>query len=362
MISNPAIAHIPSIVSAACLAHDIGNPPFGHSGEYAIQSWAENNRHLLDGLSLQEQQDFLEFEGNAQAFRVVASLQVRRRVGGLQLTHATIGAMMKYPSASLHGEKPRQALVGQKKFGFFAAEEHLAVAALKEMGLPKHANVAYARHPLAFLVEAADDICYRIVDLEDSVDQGLVGAQAAIEVLRPLARAVSGFRDKTYRPMERVTWLRAHAINGLIEACHDVFVNHIDAILDGTFNDSLIQASGVAKDYNALEELVQEFAYSNDRVLKVEVAGFQTIGGLLDKFVGALLEKSPDKEQAKVRALMPLGYLQRPGKKTISDRNTAIRRLTPYERILAATDFVSGMTDSYAIELYRNLTGIKLPM
>ena len=360
---TPALPEIPTMVSAACLAHDIGNPPFGHSGEDAIRSWALLNQDELETLTPQQKADLVEFEGNAQALRVVAALQVRRRVGGLRLTRATIAAMMKYPCGSrIDGTVKRdESKVSQKKFGFFEAEQDLAVRTLRALGLKRLSSNAFARHPLAFLVEAADDICYRIVDLEDSVDQGLVPPREAIEVLGPLAKGRSGFKNLTYALDERVRWMRAQAINGLIDVCHAVFEEQLDSILDGTFDSSLVQASKLADEYNHLEQVVRTSAYENERVLKVEVAGFRTIGGLLDAFVPALLSRRPDKQDLKLIALMPISYLQRPGSGMVKDRRAALRRLSRYQRILAATDFVSGMTDSYAVELYRNLTGVKLP-
>ena len=164
---------VPTIVAAACLAHDIGNPPFGHSGEAAIQEWARKNvaadgkaKFLVE--TSQQARDLHEFEGNAQAIRVLSRIQWRRRLGGMQLTFATLGTMMKYPCGSvINGRSRDKGRVEQKKFGYFEDERELIVPALRELGMHEYETGAFRRHPLAFLVEAADDICYAIIGSSD---------------------------------------------------------------------------------------------------------------------------------------------------------------------------------------------------
>lgn len=376
---------IGSILAAACLAHDIGNPPFGHSGEAAIQSWAEQSLGIADDVgdasaeasdmasdgeqparpksiildTAQQLQDLCEFEGNAQAMRVVTRLQLGRRRGGLQLTHATIGAMMKYPCGSLVDGKPRKKeQIEQKKFGYFVDDDALIVDGLQDLGMVAAGTGAFRRHPLAFLVEAADDICYAIIDLEDSVDQKLVDLESAIAILEPLAKRVETYSPSGYKGHSYLQWLRAYAIHGLVTACASAFRENAPSILDGTFNKSLVQATPAVDEYAAVKAEVARTAYVDSRVLAVELAGFQVIKGLLDIFVTALL--TPDKKYSKkLLAIFPASYLGEQDRE--GDKRSALDKLSTYQRVLAATDYVSGMTDSFAVNLYQELSGIKLP-
>lgn len=359
---------IATIVAAACLAHDIGNPPFGHSGEAAIQAWARTNvgtdtsaRFVVE--TTQQARDLHDFEGNAQGIRVLSRIQARRRTGGLQLTLATLGAMMKYPCTSLINGHSRCAdRVEQKKFGYFEEETELIVPALLKLGLHQYADGAFVRHPLAFLVEAADDICYAIVDLEDSVDQKLVPYEKAFEVLEPIAKLAGADLGKIYKGASRVRWLRAYAIHALITACKSVFEANIEHILNGTLHRSLIDLSDLSDAYKIVKNIVRDTAYKDHRVLEIEAAGFRVMGGLLDFFVPAVVanEKTRSRAESKLFALFPKSYLQKPGHEE-DDAEIAVSKLTTYQRILAVTDYVSGMTDSFAVDLYQKLAGIKLP-
>ena len=251
--SSDAPLMAPSTLAASLPQHalpmTLGNPPFGHSGESAFQAWARNNfgeHGLRLQFAKQEAQDILDFEGNAQGLRVVTRLQSNRRTGGLQLTLATLGAMMKYPCGSLLQSSTRdKSHVEQKKFGFFRDDESFIVPGLRRLQMIEYLNGAFRRHPLAFLVEAADDICYAIVDLEDSVDQHLVDIDEACGVLEPVAKRVRNFEDKGYERKSRLLWLRAYAIQGLIDECVEVFGRSVDAIVNGEMSHSLIDASNV---------------------------------------------------------------------------------------------------------------------
>lgn len=344
---------IGSIIASACLAHDIGNPPFGHSGEAAIQSWAEFN--VLDSAARvsvdtpQQVRDLHEFEGNAQGIRVVSRLQSGRRRGGMQLTLATVGAMMKYPCGSVVGCHGRDLTrVDQKKFGYFVDDSELVSEALGKLGLKTVGHGAFMRHPLSFLVEAADDICYAVADLEDSVDQRLISADEAIEALVPIAGRVSRFRDK-YSGRDRLSRLRAYAIHSMIEECVSIFRSSFEEIEAGEFLKSLIDGSEIRHEYKKLTDLVGATAYRDHRVLEVEAAGFRIIGGLLDIFAPALLNPS-GKAESKVLELIPASYMPTP-----------LEELSTYQRVLIATDYVSGMTDGFAVDLYQKLTGIRMP-
>lgn len=365
----PSLPDFGTAVSAACLAHDIGNPPFGHAGEDAIQTWAKKNVGVAQAARFvvetpQQAADLHEFEGNAQALRVLCRLQAHRRPGGLQLTLATLGAMMKYPCGSIIDGHSRIAnQVEQKKFGYVEDDSELIVPALRELGMVEYETGAFRRHPLAFLVEAADDICYAVVDLEDSVDQKLIGVDEASTLLLPLAARIVRKADasKDFLGRSRLEWFRSLAIQALVTECARVFENNIENILNGTLHTSLVSLSETKKEYADIKDAVKRTAYRDRRVLEVEAAGFQVISGLLSFFVPALVANKfgRNKDEENLFLLFPEGYLQTPG--TTEDRIAAIEKLTTYQRLLAATDYVSGMTDSFAVDLYQKLSGIRLP-
>lgn len=370
-VNSEITRSIPTIVAAACLAHDIGNPPFGHSGEDAIQAWAKQNvalkqselgkaRFCVD--SDAKMLDLHNFEGNAQGLRILCRLQARSRVGGLQLTHATLGAMLKYPCDSqVKGRSDND--VACKKFGFFQSEKSKIVSALSKLGMVPDGD-AFRRHPLAFLVEAADDICNTIVDLEDSIDQQVVSYEDAIGVLEPLVAAGgTDVKASVYKGDSRLRWLQASSISSLSKACEAVVKENLDLMLDGTMKQSLIDQSNVKSHYDKIRDLVQKHAYPNQRVLKVELAGFKVIGGLLDIFAPALLNDSPNKADEKILGLFPRSHLYILDGQDFENENRRelLDHLTNYERLLAITDYISGMTDSFAVELFQELSGIQLP-
>jgi dGTPase len=342
-----------SIVAAACLAHDIGNPPFGHSGEAAIQSWfADHSERWLDGLDERERQDFLRFEGNAQGFRLVTRLQNAVDHGGFQLTYAVLAAFTKYPRPSeLPTSKTR---ISEKKFGYFAADadafERIAAAA----GLATKAGQpgAYARHPLAFVMEAADDICYGIVDLEDGHRLGRVTFAEAREHLWPIAFPDGQQETASYRQLiddnGRVEYLRARAIGNLVRGALDAFCANYGAIMAGSFEQDLAACSRFAPQLQAIARLSRERIYATPSVLQIEAAGFEILGGLLSKIVPALAGEEAERSAAhrKIVQIIPAQFTR--------GRNA-------YERLLGATDYISGMTDTFALRLFRRLHGMELP-
>jgi dGTPase len=352
---EPALSMAPqdfgSIVAAACLAHDIGNPPFGHSGEAAIQSWfAEHADRWLAGIKERERQDFLRFEGNAQGFRLVTRLQNAVDHGGFQLTYAVLAAFMKYPRAS---DLPRaKDKISEKKFGYFADDATTAAQVANRVGLVPKGPGAWARHPLAFVMEAADDICYGIVDLEDGHRLGRVSFDEARGLLWPIAFPGGAVESPSYRQLAddtgRVEYLRARAIGHLVTAALDVFRAHYDAIMDGRFEQDLAGASRFAPELAAIATLSRERIYATPSVLQIEAAGFDILGGLLGKIVPALVKPEPDRTAAdrKIAQIIPQQFS---------------RGTTPYARLLGATDYISGMTDSFALKLFRRLHGIELP-
>jgi dGTPase len=350
-----------AIVAAACLAHDIGNPPFGHSGEDAIQHWFKTSaiaRQMYGTLTPEQQNDFARFEGNAQGFRILTRLQMPDNPGGLQLTCATLGAFAKYPvDSGLPAEQRKRA--SAKKFSFFLAEADLFAEVAQQTGLLPCDNTGtrWRRHPLAFVVEAADDICYRLVDFEDGVRVGILD----FELVRDAFLAViddSKARSKAETissKKEQIEFLRARAIGRVIEEAEAVFIAHEEALLAGTFEQPLIDCTPVAGPLNEIIRISRDTIYSSQRGVEIEAAGYEVIGGLLDLFVEAVEEcasaEKPAPRSRKLLKLIPSQFVG-PDYKPAPDA---------YTRLLRVTDFVSGMTDSYAVSLYKKLRGISLP-
>ena len=345
------------VASAAALAHDLGNPPFGHSGEDAIRHWFKTSpqaQRAATGLTASEHADLDRFEGNAQGFRLITRLQMPDNAGGLQLTCATLGAFTKYPRAST-GE------VGQlgastKKFGFFQSEsEHFAEVAERCGLLRRDPRAAcWARHPLAFIVEAADDICYRLVDLEDGFRLGHVSYQQAEDLYRAVIAEANWPKrlDEIATEMHRIQLLRTLAIGSAIDACAELFLDREPDILAGTFDAPLIDAIASGPAWDQIIRISRERIYNTPRGVEIEAAGFEVLGGLLDVFVSALNEHAiHPKRSTKLLQLVPAETLG-PNRQPLA---------SPYERLLRMFDFVSGMTDSYAVTLYKKVRGISLP-
>lgn len=340
-----------NIVAAACLAHDIGNPPFGHSGEEAISAWFRGSGStFLEGLSDSERNDFCYFEGNAQGLRLLTKLQNAVGEGGLQLTYATLAAFAKYPLGSSHMPPVENPPVSEKKFGYFQSDVDIFRRIAEGTELTRKRDGVWCRHPLAFLVEAADDICYRVIDLEDGHRLGRVSYDETQRLLTPIAfpdgSPTSSF-DRIVGEKERVEYLRAVAISKLIYAAVTVFDEQYDKILGGTFESDLMSHTPFARHLAQIKIVSRQRVYSTPSVLHIEAAGFGILGGLLERVVPALIEDQPATSAAKkMRELIPPQFIGRADK---------------YERLMAATDYISGMTDSHALTLYRRLAGIELP-
>jgi len=325
-----------AIVAAACLAHDIGNPPFGHFGEKAIQEWAQRslNQQAFDSLTTAERADLTLFEGNAQSFRVLTRLQMSNRRGGMRLTAATLGALVKYP-------RPSDVTVSvYKKHGFFQDDAELFAETFQHAGRSTAEHGVYARHPLALLSEAADDICYAIIDLEDGCKSGLIPVEKALGILEKISSGCTGSSDMP--DSDRLSMGRAMSINVLVNQCAEVFQTNIDNILEGSFQGSLIKQIPAAKPYAKAKKAAYQQVFNSERVLELEATGYRAIQGLLDILTTAALSDSPSSFDDHVRKLTHL---------KINDGMSA------YQRLLACTDKVSGMTDRYCIELFRKLSG-----
>ncbi len=343
------------IVSSGCLAHDIGNPPFGHSGEYAIQHWMSNNITALP-LDDWEMSDLLNYEGNAQGFRILTRLENWQRAGGLRLTISTIASFIKYPSSSLKNNS-------KKKFGFFKEDYPSFKQLYTQLNFKENGEKSYPRYPLTYLSEAADDICYAIIDMEDAYHLDLISFADYYDLLMPIASRNKGFSDKKDYDREiRIARLRSAAINVLIEQSMAVYISNIENIQSLNKIDSLINSIESNNEYKSIVNFSIENIYSTNRVLEIECAGFQAIGGLFDIFIPAVLDKSGSgKKNALCRKLIPEVYFKRINQYNDISWEKDIE-LNTYQQILSVCDYICGMTDSFAIELYQRLSGIKLPV
>ena len=354
--------HYGEIVAAACLAHDIGNPPFGHSGEDAIAEFFRNN----DGKNFEKEvndtkkwNDFTHFEGNAQGFRIITRLQNRNSRGGLKLTCAVLAAFTKYPKESFIKERTEQ--TGKKskpykKFGFFQSEKDLFKEVAEETGMIKTGlknEMSWCRHPLAFLVEAADDICYRIMDLEDGFRLGLLSFNETENLLMPLIKSNLTSYD-TRDTNEKIGYLRAKAINDTVVELADSFIENEEKILEGKFEQDLISVIGSGKQLEEIKRISVQEIYSYRSVVEREAAGYEVLGGLLRTFINAVNETysgNPSWKSKNLMKLLPGQFVGPDGRPDVD----------VYDRLLKITDFVSGMTDSYAISLFRKIKGTSLP-
>ncbi len=343
-----------TVVATACLAHDIGNPPFGHAGESAIQEWFEA-RAIVNELSHSEQLDLLKFEGNAQGFRTLCKQQYAPQRVGMELTCATLGAFVKYPRASAVDDSQKYGISG-KKFGFMQSESEIFRELANELGLVRKPGAADAwhRHPLAFLVEAADDICYHVMDVEDGYKAGCLSFDEIAELYRPwLSEKRWKYGLQIENPGRRIEYFRALTVNAMVETIVEAFKNNYNGLMDGTFDKELTACISLSKEFAAFKDLAKCKVYTARPVVEIEACGFEVISGLLDLFHNAIYIKANNLEKGKVRARTLLGLM--PG----IDRD--LTNLSSYERTLLATDFVSGMTDSFAVELYQRVRGISLP-
>ena len=355
------------MVAAACLAHDIGNPPFGHSGEDAIARYfgaAENAGELGElraaSLTPGEWADLVRFDGNAQGFRILTRLHDERNLG-MRLTAATLGAFTKYPRES--GDEaallaPAAALPAVaaacpaqwKKHGCFQSERAVFAAVATELGLIKAPGptLRYCRHPLAFLVEAADDLSYRILDLEDGLRLNLVPRHKGIDALCEIAKKTPRFvRPDDVDHNDAVEHLRARAIKQLIIEVHAAFMDCEARILRGAYPGSLLDEVESAPQLAAIRELTETYCYRSRAVLEIELAGYHLIGALLHEFIPA--------------AIKPVAARSKHEEKLLALLGTPATQPTAYARALRVTDYIASMTDSYAVLLYRRLKGISLP-
>jgi dGTPase len=350
----PLLSEAGNIVAAASLAHDLGNPAFGHSGEAAISRYFTDGdgRNYEKDLSAEQWKDVTHFEGNANALRMLTHSFKGKGNGAFALTYSTLAAIVKYPCASIAGHE--KSSIYRKKYGFFQSEQDTFKNIAEELQLEKVLDkpLIYKRHPLVYLVEAADDICYNIIDLEDahrlkilSYDQvkSLLVAVCADPNLEGRLEA-DEFSDED----AKISLLRAKAINKLIFQCVDIFFNEQELILKGDFNKSLTDAleEPVRSAWKAIEKISVQKIYNYSSVIQKEVAGYKVMAGLLEEFIPALIHNN-NHYYKKLVHLIPSQFLT---------DNTDV-----YSKIQSVLDYVSGMTDLYAVEVYSKIKGISFP-
>lgn len=339
------------IVSAASLAHDIGNPPFGHAGEDAIQSGFKN-WYTATQISLNETEetDFNLFEGNAQGFRIISNLEMQPRIGGMQLTCPTLAALAKYPRESYIPENILNSYQGKSiaKYNFFQAEKELFAQVAQTLGLIRRSNKVawWARHPLAFLMEAADDICYLIVDVEDGFRMRYIPFKNAKQLLNTIAQCPeSNIKEQANTEEEEIKYLRARAISILVREVANIFLLKEPEMLTGEFDTELLALSHYASVLDDIRAETRNRVIKHPDIISTRIAGHEILGYLFNEFANAVLLKGDTAEF--LQQIIPQQYL-------FGLRDDS------YYKTLQVTDFISGMTDSYATNLFKKLKGISL--
>lgn len=338
-----------AIVAAAALAHDIGNPPFGHSGEKAIGEYFAigKGQQFKDQLTPKQWQDLIDFEGNANGFSVLTSSRPGIE-GSLRLSYATLGAFTKYPKESLP-KKPTQN-IADKKYGFFQSDAPFFKEVAEELGMISNKtgdDIGYERHPLAFLVEAADDICYTIIDFEDGINLGLVSEDFALEYLIKLVKdTIDAAKYQTLTTKEdRISYLRALAIGNLINDAVKVFIENEEAILQGKFHYALTDKSKYKAQMDDIIKLSVKNIYQSREVIEKELSGYQIINNLLDKFITAYNNNHEGKATNYDKLLLKI----LPEKHHLEKENL-------YDRLLHICHFISMLTDGKAVQLNQIVT------
>jgi dGTPase len=335
-----------AIVAAASLAHDLGNPPFGHAGEDALSDFFIEHNEWNKSMTESEWADLTKFEGNAQGFRILNQHEY-----GMKLTCATLGAFTKYP-CPVNFPGRDKSKKSQKKFGFFQSEQTLFETLASQLELKPSAAGAWCRHPLAFLVEAADDICYSIIDLEDGCRLGLVSFDETVELLAPILKEKLD-RQKLAGDQslnKKLGTLRALTIGQLIDACTIIFLKNEKEIIDGTFDHALADLCEFGEALKKISDVSIKKIYRARQVVEIEAAGHEVLPGLLKEFATAadLLRKN-----GKSRKYNNLALLFPPEiGKAITDSQSE------YDMLRQVIDFVSGLTDRHALSLFRKIKGI----
>lgn len=341
-----------AIVAAASLAHDLGNPPFGHAGEEAISDFFREHpagKQFQIKVKPSEWEDLIRFEGNAQGFRILSKHEY-----GLRLTFATLGAFTKYPCPAFFPERDKKKK-SQKKFGFFQSEAAHFESVANDLKLIQGPGASWCRHPLAFLVEAADDICYNIIDLEDGCRLGLLSFDDTVDLLSGI------LRDKLDRKKlksstglnEKLGILRAMAIGELIDAATEIFLSHEPDILQNKFDHAITDLCVFKESLEEISRISVEKIYRSKQVIEIEAAGHQILPGLLEEFCKTgehLLSGKSSRKYSNLILLLPEEAICEI-KKTPDNHYQMLRQIV---------DFISGLTDKHALSLYRKIKGISL--
>ncbi|MBW8361249.1 MAG: dNTP triphosphohydrolase [Kaistella sp.] len=355
---NFYLHNLHNVIAAACLCHDVGNPAFGHSGEDAIASYFEKNENgLKSKFSEKEWADLVNFEGNANAIRVLTHQQNGKDEGGTQLTHSTLVSIAKYPCEAIAKKK---GTVHRKKFGFFQNEKETFLEIAKSVDLIKESEepTVFKRHPFVWLVEAADDICYNIIDMEDAHRLGIVSTSDCESLFFELIKSENQNTKRVEEKLailtnanERISYLRAKVINSLINKSLEIYRDNFSEILAGNLDKALLDIyKSENKSLQEIESFSIEKIYGHKAVIEIENAGYNVMYELLDHFIPPILKeqsvrKSYDKMALK---LLPKQFLYEEG--------------SDYQKVLGVIDFVSGMTDNFATDLYRKIKGIDIGM
>ncbi len=350
--------NLSNVIASACLCHDIGNPAFGHSGEDAIASYFEKNRSdLQHKFSEKEWADLVNFEGNANAIRVLTHQQNGKDEGGVQLTHTTLASIAKYPCESVAKKK---GILHRKKFGFFQNEKatFLDIAQSVNMIQENDDPVIFKRHPFAWLVEAADDICYNIIDMEDAHRLGIVSTADCENLFYDLIKSENQNVQRVEEKLrlltnanERISYLRAKVINALINKTVTNWQTHSEQILNGNADTALLDI--IKQENPALQEIERfsiEKIYNHKAVVEIENAGYNVMYELLNHFIPSVIKTKEERKSYDKMALklLPAQFQYEAG--------------SDYQKVLGIIDFVSGMTDNYATDLYRKIKGIDIGM
>lgn len=355
------------VIASACLAHDIGNPPFGHSGEDAIRTFfnsieGDMRNTIHDALSENQLKDLENFEGNSNALRVLTHSFNEPEPGGYRLTYTTLASLVKYPCTSTEGFNKKSRLIATKKSGFFDSEIETYRKIAETLQIPKIAGYenVYARHPFVYLTEAADDICYRVIDLEDAQRLHIISLETFMDMFLPffenendiynsreyVEKKLSNINDDN----QKVQYIRARWIGLMIEKLSKIFMAHEEELLNGTLEKDLLKCLPAAE--HTLIERINDFSvkhvYNYKAVVEIEIAGYNVIGGLLKEFVHAVLNPNLSKSAKLIKLVSAQFPIIGDGKNV-------------YHDIQSLVDFISGMTDLYAIDIYRKITGITIP-
>lgn len=335
-----------AIVAAAALAHDIGNPPFGHSGEKAMGDYFlnGNGKRFKNQLTEKEYQDLVAFEGNANGFKILTESK-NGVEGGLRLTYATLGAFMKYPKQSL--PKKPTSHIADKKFGVFQSDIEFFNEIVQELGLLNRGNNGYSRHPLTFLVEAADDICYTIIDFEDGINLGLIEEDIALEYLINLVR--NSLKKEIYSRLQtvqdRLAYLRSLAINTLIAEAASIFIENEEEILRGTFSEALLNKSQYKAQIADIIKISVEKVYQSTEVMEKEIAGYTILSTLLETFTVAYENYQSGKARHYDKIMMQLIGSNAPQNQSV------------YEYLMECCNYISRLTDGNALQIFQKIKG-----